>query len=312
MANRPMSSKYPRRVTIFEVGPRDGLQNEVSQLPLQAKLELIQGLKRSGLSQIEAGAFVRADRVPQMQDSDEVFRQIQRSKSFSGPTYWALVPNRKGLERALAAGANAIGVFTAVSESFNRRNIGMTVEDSLSEIQEVLKQARKLKLKTRAYLSTVFGCPFEGSISPKRSIDAAQRLLDLGAQQVSLGDTIGVATPKGVDLVLPKLLSKNKSATLAVHFHDTRGTALANTLRALEYGISSVDSSAGGLGGCPFAPGASGNLATEDLVYMLEGMGIHTGVNLKRLCETSLVLSAAMKRALPSRYLATYSALCSR
>ncbi|NDD91865.1 hydroxymethylglutaryl-CoA lyase [bacterium] len=307
-----MARKLPRRVTIFEVGPRDGLQNEVSQLSLEAKLELIQGLRRSGLSQIEAGAFVRADRVPQMRDSDEVFQQIRNQRSFSGPTYWALVPNLKGLERALAAGASAIGVFTAVSESFNRRNIGMTVEDSLREIQEVLKQASKLKLKTRAYLSTVFGCPFEGSIPPKRALDAAQRLLDLGAQQVSLGDTIGVATPKGVDLVLPRLLLKNRSSKLAVHFHDTRGTALANTLRALEYGISSVDSSAGGLGGCPFAPGASGNLATEDLVYMLEGMGIHTGVDLKQLCETSLALSRIMKRPLPSRYLATYSALCSR
>ncbi len=311
MAARPKAlAKFPRRVTVYDVGPRDGLQNESRTISLEMKLEYIRGLKQAGLAQIEAGAFVRPDRVPQMADSDQVFRAISAEKSFAGPTYWALVPNRRGLERALEVGARAIGVFTAASESFNQRNIGMTIADSLAEIREVLREARKLKLQTRAYLSTVFGCPFEGEMSPKHAIDAAQRLLDLGAHQVSLGDTIGVATPKGVDLVLPKLISKNPAARIAVHFHDTRGTALANTLRSLEYGITNIDSSAGGVGGCPFAPAATGNLATEDLVYMLQGMGIETGVDLDRLCETSLRLHQSMGRPLSSRYLMAYAAKC--
>jgi hydroxymethylglutaryl-CoA lyase len=306
---RPVA-KFPRKVTIYDVGPRDGLQNESRTVSLAMKLDYIRGLQLAGLKQIEAGAFVRPDRVPQMADSDQVFRSIKLEKPYTGPTYWALVPNRRGLERALEAGARAIGVFTAASETFNQRNIGMTIAESLAEIREVLREARKLKLHTRAYLSTVFGCPFEGEMPAKRAIDAAQRLLDLGAQQVSLGDTIGVATPKGVDQVIPKLLSKNPSAKIAVHFHDTRGTALANTLRSLEYGITNVDSSAGGLGGCPFAPAATGNLATEDLVYMLQGMGIDTGVDLDRLCDTSLKLHQAMGRPLSSRYLMAYAARC--
>jgi isopropylmalate/homocitrate/citramalate synthase len=302
-------AKFPRKVTIFDVGPRDGLQNESRTLSLAMKLDYIRGLKQSGLSQIEAGAFVRPDRVPQMADSDQVFRSITE-KSFVGPTYWALVPNRRGLERALEAGARAIGVFTAASESFNQRNIGMTIADSLAEIREVIREARKLKLQTRAYLSTVFGCPFEGEMPARRAVDAAQRLLDLGAHQVSLGDTIGVATPRGVDLVIPRLISRNPVSKIAVHFHDTRGTALANTLRSLEYGITKVDSSAGGLGGCPFAPAATGNLATEDLVYMLQGMQIETGVDLDRLCATSLRLHQSMGRPLSSRYLMAYAAKC--
>jgi hydroxymethylglutaryl-CoA lyase len=303
-------ARFPRKVTIFDVGPRDGLQNESRTVSLAMKLEYIRGLKQAGLAQIEAGAFVRPDRVPQMADSDQVFRAIAAEKSFGGPTYWALVPNRRGLERALESGARAIGVFTAASETFNQRNIGMTIADSLAEIREVLREARKLKLKTRAYLSTVFGCPFEGEMPAKRAIDAAQRLLDLGAHQVSLGDTIGVATPRGVDLLIPRLLSKNPAARIAVHFHDTRGTALANTLRSLEYGITNIDSSAGGLGGCPFAPAATGNLATEDLVYMLQGMGIETGVDIDRLCDTSLKLHRSMGRPLSSRYLMAYAANC--
>ncbi len=310
----PASTKkvagFPRQVTIFDVGPRDGLQNESRTIPLEWKLRYIRGLKDAGLSQIEAGAFVRPDRVPQMADSAQVFEAILADRSLQGPTYWALVPNRRGLERALAAGARAIGVFTAASETFNRRNIGMSIADSLAEIREVLREARRLKLKTRAYLSTVFGCPFEGEVAARRSIDAAQRLLDLGAQQVSLGDTIGVATPRGVDAIVPKLLSKNPVAKVAVHFHDTRGTALANTLRAMEYGVTSIDSSAGGLGGCPFAPAATGNLATEDLVYMLDGMKIRSGVDLGRLCEASLGLVGAMGRSISSRYLAAHSARC--
>jgi hydroxymethylglutaryl-CoA lyase len=303
-------AKFPRKVTVFDVGPRDGLQNESRPVSLAMKLEYIRCLKQAGLAQIEAGAFVRSDRVPQMADSDQVFRTLAAEMAFSGPTYWALVPNRRGLERALESGARAIGVFTAASEMFNQRNIGMTIADSLSEIREVLREARKLKLKTRAYLSTVFGCPFEGAMPAKRAIDAAQRLLDLGAHQVSLGDTIGVATPGGVDQVIPKLLSKNSASKVAVHFHDTRGTALANTLRSLEYGITNVDSSAGGLGGCPFAPAATGNLATEDLVYMLQGMGVETGINLDRLCDTSLRLHQSMGRPLSSRYLMAYAAKC--
>jgi isopropylmalate/homocitrate/citramalate synthase len=292
--------------------PRDGLQNEKQELPLAAKVALIAGLRRAGLTQIEAGSFVRPDRVPQMRDTDRIFGEIQASvRQFAGATYWAVVPNRKGLERALASGAQAIGLITAVTESFNSKNIGMSVDESLTEIREILKQARRMKLKTRGYLSTVFGCPFEGPTPPRRAVDAANRLWDLGIDQISLGDTIGVATPKDVDRVLPRILDHAPIKKVAVHFHDTRGTALANTFRALEYGISNVDASSGGLGGCPFAPGAAGNLATEDLVYLLHGMGIHTGVDLPRLCDASLELSRVMGRPLSSRYLATYLATSS-
>jgi len=275
-------------------------------------MAFIRGLKKAGLPDIEAGAFVRADKVPQMADSEKVFKQLRARRALAAPNYWALVPNIKGLERALEAGVGAISVFTAATETFNQRNIGMSIAESLAQIREIAQEARRHKIKTRGYVSTVFGCPFEGKTAPKKAIHVATRLLELGVGEVSLGDTIGVATPADVDPVIAPLVGSAGARRLAVHFHDTRGTALANTYRALEWGISTVDASAGGLGGCPFAPGATGNLATEDLVYMLEGLKIRTGVNLETLCKTSLELAQSMGRPLSSRYLSAYQSTCAR
>jgi hydroxymethylglutaryl-CoA lyase len=302
--------KFPKKVTVFEVGPRDGLQNEKSQVSVVSKLDFIRGLRQSGLSNIEAGAFVRPDRVPQMADSDQVLAAVSKEREYFGPQYWALVPNVRGLERALVSGARCLAVFTAASERFNSRNIGMTISESLSQAREVLQEAKRRKLKTRGYLSTVFGCPYEGRISPKQALRVAEQLLELGVDQVSLGDTIGVATPKDVDAVVGPFLQLAGVGATAVHFHDTRGTALANAYRSLEWGVATVDSSAGGLGGCPFAPSATGNLATEDLLYLLQGLGISTGVDLESVCRTSLHLAAVMQRPLSSRYLQAYAAQC--
>jgi isopropylmalate/homocitrate/citramalate synthase len=232
---------------------------------------------------------------------------------------WALVPNLKGLERALQCGARNLAVFTAASDTFNQRNIGMSVSESLAQIAELIPAAREAargRIQIRGYVSTVFGCPFEGKVSPKKALKVIERLIDLGVDQLSIGDTIGVATPNQMDgIVKPALQMFGRGQgvkRLAVHFHDTRGTALANTLRSLELGVRIVDSSAGGLGGCPFAPGATGNLATEDLVYMLNGMGLRTGINLQSLCNVSLEMARRMKRPLSSRYLQAYSSDCSR
>jgi isopropylmalate/homocitrate/citramalate synthase len=302
--------KFPRKVTIFEVGPRDGLQNEPKPVSITAKLDFIRGLKQSGITQIEAGAFVRPDRVPQMAASDDLFKELSNSREYWGPNYWALVPNIEGLQRAIGSGAKSIAVFTAASESFNKKNINMTITQSLSGIREILQEAKRQKLRTRGYVSTAFGCPFEGKVLPKRAISVAERLLEFGVDQVSLGDTIGVATPADVDKVVGPFIANAGAGATAVHFHDTRGTALANSLRALEWGVSTIDASAGGLGGCPFAPGATGNLATEDLVYLLNGLKIDTGVDLETLCRTSLQLARVMDRPLSSRYLMAYAAQC--
>lgn len=302
--------KISKKVTIFEVGPRDGLQNESKALSITAKLDLVRGLKQSGLSQIEAGAFVRPDRVPQMAASDDLFKELSGSREYWGPNYWALVPNIEGLQRAIGSGAKSIAVFTAASESFNKKNINMTISGSLSRIREILQEAKRQRLRTRGYVSTAFGCPFEGKIQIKRTMSVAERLLEFGVDQVSLGDTIGVATPRDVDKLVGPFVANAGAGAVAVHFHDTRGTALANAYRALEWGVSTVDSSAGGLGGCPFAPGATGNLATEDLVYLLNGLKIDTGVDLESLCRTSLKLVQVMGRPIASRYLQAYAAHC--
>ncbi len=299
--------RFPRKVTLFEVGPRDGLQNEKLEASLDARLKFIRGLIQAGLSDIEAGAFVRPDRVPQMALTESVFAGLSVSR---GPRFWALVPNAKGLERALASGVKNIAVFIAASPRFNQRNINMSIDESLAQIAEVLSEARKQKLRTRGYVSTVFGCPYEGKIAPRQALKVAERLLKLGVDQVSLGDTIGVATPRDVDAVVGPFLKAAGAAATAVHFHDTRGTALANTYRALEWGVSTVDASAGGLGGCPFAPGATGNLATEDLLYMLQGLGIQSGVDLEVVCRASLELAKSMGRPLSSRYLQAYATSC--
>src|SRR5215212_6298574 len=274
-------------VKIVEVGPRDGLQNEKVTIPTQAKIDYITALGDAGLRVIEAGAFVSPKWVPQMADSAEVYRNIPKDP---GVEYPVLVPNEKGLDRALDAGVRSIAIFTAASDTFNRRNINMSIDESFENYAPVTAMARAEGIRVRGYVSTGFGCPYEGEVAPERVLEIVARLLDLGCYEVSVGDTIGVGTPMQVQGVIGMLLQVIPASKLAMHFHDTRGTALANTLAALEMGISTFDTSAGGLGGCPYAPGASGNLATEDLIYMLDRMGIDTGVNLDRLVAASSIV----------------------
>ena len=308
-------SAFPREVTIFEVGARDGLQNEAQQVPVNTKAWFIDGLAKTGLREIEIGAFVRSDRVPQMADTDELYKMLREGRLLhkSKARAWSLIPNLKGLERAQEAGAKNLAVFIGVTDSFTRANVGKSVAEQLAEFKPMIAQARKAKLTVRGYLSTAFGCPFEGVVAAKKTLTVAGKLFDLGVQQVSIGDTIGVAVPRGkggVDEVVKPALRKWGSKNIALHFHDTRGTALANALRALELGVKTLDSSAGGLGGCPFAPGATGNLATEDLVYMLHQMGVKTGVNLEALCQLSAEMAKRMGRPISSRYLMAWLKSC--
>ena len=296
------------RITVFEVGVRDGLQNEPSHPSTATKIGFIQDLVASGVREFELGAFVRPDRVPQMADTEALYRAIAAKRLKLGKAHaWSLVPNLRGLERAIAVGATRIAVFTAASEGFARNNIGMTVAQSLKEYGKVVDQARAAGLRVRGYVSTAFGCPFDGKVAPSRALRVIERLAELGVEQVSIGDTIGVATPAGVDAVIRPALRLLGAKRVAGHFHDTRGTALANSLRAIEHGVRTLDASAGGLGGCPFAPGATGNLATEDLVYMLDGMGMKSGIDLDRLSQASLRMARKLKRPLASRYLQAYA-----
>jgi len=287
-------------VRIVEVGPRDGLQNEKVTIPPQVKIDYITALGDAGLRVIEAGAFVSPKWVPQMADSAEVYRNIPK---YPGMEYPVLVPNRKGLERAMEAGVKSIAIFTAASETFNKRNINMSIDDSFVNYGPVAVRAIAEGIRVRGYVSTAFGCPYEGEVLPEKVLEVSARLLDLGCYEVSIGDTIGVATPMQVQGVIGVLLQVIPASRLAMHFHDTRGTALANTLAALEMGISTYDASSGGLGGCPYAPGASGNMATEDLVYLLEGMAIETGVDLKKLVAASSIIAPYLDHPLPGKYL---------
>jgi len=290
----------PHRVRVVEVGPRDGLQNERAILPLEEKVEFILALAGAGCPVVEAGAFVRPDRIPQMADTDTVFRHLPPA----GPTVFsALVPNRRGMERAARCGAKEVSVFTAASEAFARENINMTIDESLAAFREVVAMARSVGCRVRAYVSTAWWCPYTGIVPPENVRRVAVALRDLGCYEISLGDTIGAATPGEVAALLELLAHDLALGTIAVHFHDTRGTALANVLAALECGIATVDASAGGLGGCPYAPGASGNLATEDLLYMLHGMGIETGIDLRLVAEASRSVARLLDHPLPSRYL---------
>jgi isopropylmalate/homocitrate/citramalate synthase len=287
-------------VTVVEVGPRDGLQNEAVSLSVEDRVAFCDRLLAAGLPVVEVGAFVSPKWVPQMAGSDEVLRRVSRREGVRLPV---LVPNRTGFERARAAGAREIAVFTAASETFSRRNTNATIDETFARFAEFVPEARREGLHVRGYVSTCFGCPYEGPVPPERVVDLARRLADAGCDEVSIGDTIGVAVPTQVADVMGRLGDAIPADRLAVHFHDTRGTALANVLAALQEGIGAVDSSAGGLGGCPYAPGASGNLATEDLLYMLHGMGIETGVDLAAVAAASRALAARLGRALPSRYL---------
>jgi isopropylmalate/homocitrate/citramalate synthase len=295
----------PARVTVVEVGPRDGLQNEAAPLSVEERVAFCDRLLDAGLPVVEVGAFVSPRWVPQMAGSDEVFRRVKKRPGARTPV---LVPNREGFDRAREAGAREIAVFTAVSETFNRKNINATIDESFARFAEFVPEARKDGMWVRGYVSTCFGCPYEGAVDPVRVVAVARRLVDAGCDEVSIGDTIGVAVPSQVTDVMGRLRAVLPRASLAVHFHDTRGTALANVLAALQEGIAVVDSSAGGLGGCPYAPGASGNLATEDLLYMLHGMGIETGVDIDQVAAASRALGPRLGHTLPSRYLQACSA----
>jgi hydroxymethylglutaryl-CoA lyase len=289
----------PTRVTIVEVGPRDGLQNETVTVPTRDKITFIDLLSAAGFAVIEASAFVSPKWVPQMGDAADVFADITRR---AGVRYTALVPNLAGLERAHAAGVGEVAIFAAASEAFSRKNINQSVDESLVTYAAVCTRALALGIRVRGYLSTAFGCPFEGAVDPVRVADVAGALIDMGAFEVAVSDTIGIAHPGQVPRVVGAVAERVPLAKIALHFHDTRGTALANVLAALDLGVATFDSSAGGLGGCPYAPGATGNLATEDLVYMLDGLGIETGVNLEALIEASRFIETRLDHQLPSRY----------
>jgi len=295
---------WPASVRLVEVGPRDGLQNEATPVSPAARAAFVLSLAAAGLTDIEVGAFVREDRVPQMAGTEEVLAALARAVAERAPgaadaRFIVLVPNARGLERALAAGARHVAVFTAVSETFNQKNIGMGVDESLAALAPVVADARAAGVWVRGYLSTVFGCPYEARIDPVRAADVAARLWALGVDELSLGDTIGVATPAGVGDVLGNLGARVPRESVALHMHDTRGTALVNVMAGLLLGVRTFDASAGGLGGCPFAPGATGNAATEDLVYLLHGLGISTGVDVRKLVEASAAMEEALGRPLP-------------
>jgi hydroxymethylglutaryl-CoA lyase len=287
------------RVRVYEVGPRDGLQNEALPIATQDKRRFIEALLAAGLREIEATSFVRPDRIPQLADADALLPQLPRG---DGIRYPVLVANRAGLDRAAAAGADAIAVFTAATDAFTERNIGMTVDRSLEVFGPLLAEAGGRGWWRRAYVSTAFGCPYSGRVDPARPVEVARRLLELGADEVCFGDTIGVAVPRSVTAVTRGAIAAGIPVDrIAHHFHDTRGTALANVVAALEDGIRTFDASTGGTGGCPYAPGAAGNLATEDLVYLLEEEGFETGVDLDRLLEAARLIAAFLGRPLASK-----------
>lgn len=296
---------YPSAVRVVEVGPRDGLQNERTIVPVAGKISFIENLSAAGLKTIEVGSFVSPKAVPAMADSADVIRGISRSP---GVTYTALVPNEKGLQAALAAGMSEVSVFASASETFSQENLRSSISESLDRYRNVCQQAIGSSVRVRGYVSCVAGCPFEGPVAIGAVLHVAEKLLEMGCYEISLGDTIGIGTPRKIQNLLSQLLQHVRVDQLAVHFHDTWGQALANILVALEAGVSVIDSSAAGLGGCPYAPGATGNLATEDLVYMLEGMGVSTGIDLKKLCAASSGLLSKMGRAPASRYLTAFIA----
>jgi hydroxymethylglutaryl-CoA lyase len=296
----------PKRVTVVEVGPRDGLQNERASVATTDKIEFVNRLSASGFAVIEVSAFVSPKWVPQMADAAEVFAGITRRP---GTRYTALVPNAAGLDRALAAGVSEVAIFAASTETFSRKNINQSIDASLAGYADVCARAVGAGLRVRAYLSTAFGCPFEGAVDPGRVADISARLIAMGAYEVAVSDTIGIAHPGQVPRVLDSVLARVPVSQLALHFHDTRGTALANVLAALPFGVATFDASAGGLGGCPYAPGAAGNLATDDLVFMLDGLGIETGVSLAALGEASAFIASKIDHRLPSRYAQAVAAL---
>lgn len=299
MAAYDLRALRGEHVTIVEVGPRDGLQNEPARVSTADKVAFVDRLTAAQLPVIEVSAFVSPRWVPQMADADDVFRRITRRP---GTRYTALVPNAIGLERALAAGVTEVAVFAAASETFSRRNINQGIEASLDTYRDVCVKAAAAGVRVRGYLSTAFGCPFEGPVPTDAVVRRTRELLEIGVYEVAVSDTIGVAHPGQVGLVLAALEAAVPVTRLALHFHDTRGTALANVLAGLLGGVRTFDASAGGLGGCPYAPGAAGNLATDDLLFMLDGLGVRTGVVPAALDEATAFIGTRIDHPLPSRY----------
>jgi hydroxymethylglutaryl-CoA lyase len=293
-----MFEHLPDRVSIYEVSLRDGLQNEHNTVPLREKLRLVDALAAAGLRRIEITSFVSPKWIPQLADADEL---AKLAKAPPGVTFSALCPNPTGLARAKAANLPEIAVFLSASETHNRKNVNKTIDATLGVFEEVVGPAREAGMRVRAYVSTVWGCPYEGEVPPERSVSIAARLLAMGCYQISLGDTIGAGTPKQTAYIVSKMLERASADQVALHMHDTRGTALANILVGLDLGIRDFDASVAGLGGCPYAPGAAGNCATEDLVYMLHGMGIETGVDLERLVEAGKAAESMVGRKLPGK-----------
>ncbi|MEI6669276.1 MAG: hydroxymethylglutaryl-CoA lyase [Acidobacteriota bacterium] len=291
--------RLPSRVTVVDVAPRDGLQNEHAKITTAQKVMLVNLLSEAGIPVIEAGAFVSAKWVPQMADTAEVLADLNRRP---GTRYPVLVPNLRGLERALAAGSKDIAVLAAASETFSRRNVNQSIDESLATIAAICERATQAGVRVRGYLSTCFGCPYEGDVAVGRVGQLARALLELGVFEVAVSDTIGVAHPAQIWRVLDEVTKHVALPQIALHLHDTRGTALSNVLAGLQAGVTTYDASCGGLGGCPYAPGASGNLATEDLVYMLNGLGIETGIDLDRLLAASTFASTRIDHPLPSRF----------
>jgi hydroxymethylglutaryl-CoA lyase len=286
-------SKLPAKVRIVEVGPRDGLQNEKGEVPTAVKLELIERLADAGLSAVEATAFVSPKWIPQMADHTEVLERIRRK---AGVSYPVLTPNLKGYESAKAAGATEVAVFGAASEAFSKKNINCSIAESLERFRPVVENALKDKVKVRGYLSCVVACPYEGDIKPQKVAEVAAVLYDMGCYEISLGDTIGAGTPGKIQAMIDACMKRVPAGKLAGHYHDTYGQALANIYASMELGVATFDSSVSGLGGCPYAKGASGNVATEDVVYMLHGLGIETGIDLDKVVETGAWISSILKR----------------
>lgn len=300
----------PEAVSIYEVGPRDGLQNEKTVLTTDQKLAMIRGLVAAGVPRVEITSFVNPRWIPALADHKELAAALPPR---DGVVFSALVPNLRGLDGASDAGMKEIAVFMAVSETHNRKNINKSTSAALDTYAEVVGEARSRGMRVRGYLSCVYGCPYEGAIARERVVEVGQALLDMGVYELSLGDTIGVGTPRQVAHVIFGLYAAGITRDrLAVHFHDTRGTALANITVALQLGICTIDTAIGGLGGCPYAPGASGNVSTEDVVYMLDGMGVRTGVDLDGLVPVSRELQANLARELPSKYLKAHLGHCAR
>lgn len=300
-------SKFPEFVKIVEVGPRDGLQNEKTPVSAADKIALVNQLTKAGLSYVEVGSFVSPKWVPQMATSSEVFQGIERK---SGVTYAALTPNLKGFEAAVAVNADEVAIFGAASEAFSQKNINCSIAESLERFAPVVQAAKEKGIKVRGYVSCVLGCPYEGEVAPEKVAEVAKTLFDMGCYEISLGDTIGVGTPQAVTRLLQCVSQQVPLDKLAVHFHDTYGQALANIYSALQFGVSVVDSAIAGLGGCPYAKGASGNVATEDVVYMLQGLGIKTGINFNELLQAGWQISDSLGKAPVSKVSLAYRAKC--